>query len=334
MANYNGSKCIVCGKIFEEKDDIVVCPECGTPYHRDCYKQAGECINKELHDKGISWSQKNNFDGKTAEKAEQEENKVCPRCGFNNSQEQNFCSQCGLPLKSDYESQHFNDGNNQNPYSNFGPMGQDFDGQRGQFQGGQPFNPFLGGFVEIEDDTDIDGLRAKDIADYVGSNKFYFLAQFMRIARLKMKRSFNFCAFLFPEYYYFYRKMIGHGFFFMTFKIVMSVFMQSMLLNFNVSSATTTTEIMDKLSSSPLWSGMFLGLSLLSLIIYIVSGMFSNFWYFKKAKHDIDEIDQVAQSQIQRRDTIAKRGGTSFGITIVAIAAYYLIIRIIAMLIL
>ena len=330
MANYYGSKCIVCDRKFEENDDIVVCPDCGTPYHRDCYNQVGECINKELHDKGISWSQKNNFDENAAEKAESVENKVCPRCGFYNTKEQNFCSQCGLPLNIESENQHFNEDKNQNPYSDFGSMGQGFGGP---FQGGQPFNPFMGGFVTIEDDTDIDGVKARDIADYVGSNKFYFLAQFMRFAKLKIKRSFNFCAFLFPEYYYFYRKMIGHGFFFLTFRIVMAVFMQSMLLNFNVSSDSTTTEIVNRLSSSPLWSGIFMGLSVLSLAIYIISGMFSNFWYFKKAKHDIEAIDQTAQSQMQRRDTIAKRGGTSFGITIGAIAAYYLIVRIIAMLI-
>ena len=32
MADYTGKKCIVCGGVFSENDDIVVCPECGTPY--------------------------------------------------------------------------------------------------------------------------------------------------------------------------------------------------------------------------------------------------------------------------------------------------------------
>ena len=34
MSNYLGSKCIMCGQEFKENDDIVVCPDCGTPYHR------------------------------------------------------------------------------------------------------------------------------------------------------------------------------------------------------------------------------------------------------------------------------------------------------------
>ena len=333
MMNYNGSKCIVCGMDFEESDDIVVCPDCGTPYHRDCYKQAGKCINTELHSEGISWHQKKIDKEKALEEAEAVNEKICPRCGFINGSEQNFCSRCGLPLNSGEDSQHFNDGGSQNVFPNFGPMGQGFGGQGGQYQNGQPFNPFLGGFVTIEDDTDIDGITARDIADYVGSNKFYFLTQFMKFAKMKIKRSFNFCAFLFPEYYYFYRKMLGHGFFFLTFKIVMSVFMQSILMNVDISSEMTTMQIFEKISMSPIWSGIFTVLTLLSLVFSIISGMFSNFWYFKKTKHDIGAIDQTAQSQTQRRDTIVKRGGTSFGITIGAIAANYLIVRIIAMLI-
>ncbi len=333
MANYKGSKCIVCGRDFEELDDIVVCPDCGTPYHRDCYKQVGECINTELHESGISWNQKKTDEEIQAEKSDEIDNLVCPRCGYQNAPEQNFCSQCGLPLNFGSDNQHFNDGDSQNTYSDFGPMGQGFGGQGGPFQGGQPFNPFTGGFVSVEDDTDIDGVKAKDIADYVGSNKFYFLAQFMRFSKLKIKRSFNFSAFLFPEYYYFYRKMLGHGFFFMTFRIVISVFMQSMLLHFGMSSDMTTVQLAEKVSESPIWSGIMIGIALVSMALYIISGMFSNFWYFQKAKHDINTIDKVAQSSIQRRDTIAKKGGTSFGITIVAIAAYYLIIRIIAILI-
>ncbi len=321
MANYKGFKCIVCDRDFEETDDIVVCPECGTPYHRDCYNQVGECINTSLHAEGGSWRQINNKDEVESEETEQPDIIICPRCGFSNEKGENFCSQCGLPLDAYFE-------NKDNPFNDFGNDRQGYGSQQGQ-----PFNPFMGGFVSVEDDTDIDGVRARDIADYVGSNKFYFLAQFMRFAKLKIKRSFNFCAFLFPEYYYFYRKMLGYGFFFLTFKIAMSVFLQSMFLKFGMSTGVETAEIVEKISASPLWSGVFFGLSLLSLVLCIISGMFSNFWYFKKTKQDILEIDQVPQTDTQRKFTIAQKGGTSFGIAIGAVVAYQLIIRVILLLI-
>ena len=47
--DYLGLKCGVCGKNFEEEDDVVVCPECGTPAHRACYKEHGGCPNEEKH---------------------------------------------------------------------------------------------------------------------------------------------------------------------------------------------------------------------------------------------------------------------------------------------
>ena len=72
MATYTGAKCLVCNEVFKDGDDIVVCPECGTPYHRDCYKQAGKCINDELHEKGGSWVKAN--------EAEINANR-CRRCG-------------------------------------------------------------------------------------------------------------------------------------------------------------------------------------------------------------------------------------------------------------
>ncbi len=45
-ANY---KCPVCKDQFTEEDDIVVCPECGTPHHRECYVQNGNCANADKH---------------------------------------------------------------------------------------------------------------------------------------------------------------------------------------------------------------------------------------------------------------------------------------------
>ena len=52
---YTGEKCIVCGELFADGDDIVVCPDCGTPCHRSCWEKSGECTNTALHESGESW---------------------------------------------------------------------------------------------------------------------------------------------------------------------------------------------------------------------------------------------------------------------------------------
>lgn len=46
---YTDEKCPVCTFAFREDDDVVVCPDCGTPYHRDCYKSHGGCVFADRH---------------------------------------------------------------------------------------------------------------------------------------------------------------------------------------------------------------------------------------------------------------------------------------------
>lgn len=48
--------CPVCNNKFTDDDDVVVCPECGTPHHRNCYFSNGGCFNADKHnsDENIS----------------------------------------------------------------------------------------------------------------------------------------------------------------------------------------------------------------------------------------------------------------------------------------
>ncbi len=49
MSRFEGYICPVCMKKFTENDDIAVCPECGTPHHRECYLKNGRCALEEMH---------------------------------------------------------------------------------------------------------------------------------------------------------------------------------------------------------------------------------------------------------------------------------------------
>lgn len=53
MAFYTGIDCPVCGKPFQEGDDVVTCPACGTPSHRSCYEQLGHCPHNDAHQDGF-----------------------------------------------------------------------------------------------------------------------------------------------------------------------------------------------------------------------------------------------------------------------------------------
>ena len=54
--NYENTPCPVCGKPLAEGDDVVVCPVCATPQHRECWMENGRCANDDLHASGYIWS--------------------------------------------------------------------------------------------------------------------------------------------------------------------------------------------------------------------------------------------------------------------------------------
>ena len=48
MANKE-KHCAFCKAILFDDDDVVYCPECGAPHHRECYNSLGHCARIELH---------------------------------------------------------------------------------------------------------------------------------------------------------------------------------------------------------------------------------------------------------------------------------------------
>jgi len=105
MSDYIGAKCIVCEKEFTNDDEIVVCPDCGTPYHKACYLKEGKCINNILHEKNQSWKSVNDF-------SEQEnENIKCSNCGETNPSTGLFCKKCGVPLSKAQQTNPFSNTN-------------------------------------------------------------------------------------------------------------------------------------------------------------------------------------------------------------------------------
>ena len=52
---YDKNKCDGCGSIMHDGEDIVVCPVCGTPQHRECYEKENKCVNEHLHSEGFKW---------------------------------------------------------------------------------------------------------------------------------------------------------------------------------------------------------------------------------------------------------------------------------------
>ncbi len=47
--NDGNQSCVLCHAYLFEEDDVVYCPECGAPHHRECYNKIGRCALEELH---------------------------------------------------------------------------------------------------------------------------------------------------------------------------------------------------------------------------------------------------------------------------------------------
>ena len=47
--NIEDKQCQLCNAYLFEDDDVVFCPECGAPHHRECYNSLGHCALEHLH---------------------------------------------------------------------------------------------------------------------------------------------------------------------------------------------------------------------------------------------------------------------------------------------
>jgi hypothetical protein len=56
LKKYLNIPCAHCGEPFVQTDDVVVCPICGAPHHRDCYTRLGHCANEQAHASGEEWT--------------------------------------------------------------------------------------------------------------------------------------------------------------------------------------------------------------------------------------------------------------------------------------
>lgn len=296
MSNYTGSKCIACDSVFDVGDDIVVCPDCGTPYHRDCYFKKGKCINDELHKSGGSWKP----DNLPEPTVEEQKTIRCIRCGAENPIEEHVCSNCGTPLINMEATRPTFDGqdigsNNANSYDNELPTPS--------------------GAVMYNQDSDIDGIKLGDYARYVGSNPIGYLPNFIRFGKYGRRISLNFWAMFFPELYFMYRKMKLWGILAVIVMSLLSVpamieMYQDGFMGMNLSFGINVK------------SQQFISISnamrYMKIVLQILSGLFANYLYYIQAKRDITNIRSENYEDDVSKLKIIGKGGTSWGNVLLA----------------
>lgn len=56
MLYYEGLSCPVCKTPFAAGDDMVVCPQCGLPHHRECWLKENRCAMADAHGTEQQWN--------------------------------------------------------------------------------------------------------------------------------------------------------------------------------------------------------------------------------------------------------------------------------------
>ena len=200
--DFLGKPCPVCARTFRDDDDVVVCPKCGAPYHRECYLQKGKCIyTDDLHRNHQTWQDLQNATDNDTTNDQAENGLVCPRCKTVNPDHAIVCKNCGSFLSNgigmSQEDNTYNRADSAATDSN--PFGKD-----------NPFSVFMDPMGGVPQDEDFDGVTGAELAKFVKNNTTYYLPVFQGYKNKKRCR-FNFCAFLFVGGWYLYRKQYLKG---------------------------------------------------------------------------------------------------------------------------
>lgn len=212
MREFEGKVCECCKEPFHAEDEIVVCPDCGTPIHRKCWN--GHCPNEEKHADGYDWEAEQTR--KEPPKVRPAAAEICAICGLPLAEEETvICPDCKTPM---HRACFERDGRCPNEARHaFGyvyrPAGRQ---EPTVIPMPQSFEDYIEKIQEREREHGTErtcfGVNHAELVHFLGVHnlstpRFYSL--FFHMADTGRKVSFNFLAGLLMPFYQLYRKMTG-----------------------------------------------------------------------------------------------------------------------------
>ncbi len=293
-----GRKCVVCSAYLFEEDDVVFCPECGAPHHRDCYKAVGHCGMADLHGTEDEYKYVPQEEEEEKPQISDESDAVCKRCGKELEKDAQFCPYCGSVNLNSVKS--------------------------GLFGFGQSIN-----FDEkLEEDVTV-----REAAKIVAANTARYIPKFRTLDKSN-KISWNWAAFLLPHGWFAFRKMYGAAFLtgaLMIAATLLFIPMQIVLNQAPENEVRSYFELFELMTRQMTESGTIpmiftLLSSAVNLLTRIISAMFGD-WIYKKRVLDIAaELKETDKAEEKR----VKLGGVSILAFGVAVFAVYLLPSILA----
>lgn len=283
MINFIGCTCDVCNEKFTAESDVVVCPECGTPHHRHCYKELEHCVHEDKHSEGFEWKA-------PVQEFHYNDNR-CPRCQTQNPKDASFCENCGIALAPQAKQPRTE-----------GTIPPSFGEFKQQHHKTSVVPPVLPKVLEGE----VDGVSYKDMAIYIGQNAPYYIYHFKNLeAKIKHFRPFCWSAFFFDGFYYLYRKMWLESIIIL---LVSSIFAAPSLLVMLTDAGLIGTEILASV-------GNIDKLVMIGSILTFAYKVFLGYWaiprYHKKVCRTIKRIKAQSASNNDYYQTLVKNSGPS-----------------------
>ena len=292
MPKYYGCPCEGCGRPLALTDDIVVCPDCGAPYHRECYEKLGRCIHTPAHGAGYEWK----FPYKD------EELRTCPSCGERTLRSETVCRCCGAVMLPEDQcpdpSAQTASGADQNRF--------DYDDLYRQYQQNVEEPTRRNVQAAFGKEELIDGIPYSDWNDYIGKAAPVYLNDYSRMQLQKSKISMSFSALLFGPFYFFYRKAWKPAFAFLAAELLL--FVPTLLQMMQITGSSLSLGLSDS-------TYVVLGrvVSLASFALMLVRGMFAKWFYRKSAAEHIRRIRAEFPDDAQRSVVLSAQGGVSWG---------------------
>ncbi len=336
--DYTKLKCEICGEKFTENDDVVVCPDCGTPTHRECWKKEGRCPNEDKHSKdfvydGFEMIKKSAQGVSDDERSDKEKKdgririllntasegvKFCSVCGQKNAETANYCNRCGAKLSE----QEIPDNSGFEDFEEF------------RLPPGMP-DP-LGGIPaqkQFEDDV-----SATDMACFVAVNTPYYLKAFDAVKRKTNK--FNFSAAIFSGVWFFFRKQYKVGALVFSLETLLYVLRYYITMTYSMNVVNTVLNklglSMENMSSFTMEQYMNMSVELqklpasqqiiamlpsilffVQIIAMIILGIFANKIYYKHCVNRIRTLKAAAAEENLNKAETARLLNYSGGVNLI-----------------
>ena len=331
---YEDRKCEYCGEQFAKNDDIVVCPDCGAPYHRKCWEAHGVCAHRAEHGKKAEEPQPaspspepEDFIAEIRSQIEDEKQKTGAQTPDPAAKKQ-YCENCGAKLIGDDEYCVYCAHKQGDPLTRATAKNANKDP--------------LGGFAP---DDDFGGEKAEDVALVVRNNAAKMMPKLHKISEQKVKLSWSWPSFFFGYLYYFFRKLYKYGIIVIMAQVLlfnvlnfvagdpMGKSMESIAkvysqyatqINDNALSEKEYAELMElsqkELIDSGILAKSYAVLAASVLVTHVACALLFNYLYLRHCTQTIERINRSADilGEMSRADfrlNLLARGGVSvFGI--------------------